>query len=466
MLGPTMSAAFIKRFTQLFRPDLCQQLAKTHGWQKRRGKICAFEFLYSLVFGQSRALALTLNAQAASLSQTVTRQAIDQRYTPAAVAFFKAAFAQGLQQTLEYQLDSPMSRLLQRGFGAIRLFDSTHCLCAPALSTLFPACGGGGGEAGLKVLLSYEYGRSQLQPLAVLPGKRSDQGLAGLVAEHVGANELGIFDKGFYKAEPLRRIHQRGGYFLLPWPRSVSVWESAVGQRQLLDVAAQLRATTAEATEWSSVELGQEVDARLGPVRLRAYRLSPQSAARCRAHVREKCRTYGRQPTAQALELAGWLILLTNAPAQRLPLAAAAYLYRVRWQVELIFKQWKSVLRLQVLPSTNENRGQGAVWARLLAAVLGFVWHQHAGAACQTLHQREISFLKLAKQLQQHGQVLVRTLFLERAGWEPLLRDLWKKALKLARKEHQKSRQTTWENLCTHWLDLLPTIGANVNSMP
>jgi hypothetical protein len=214
-----MSTAFIKRFTQLFRPDLCQQLAKAHGWQKRRGKISAFEFLYSLVFGQSSSLALTLNAQAASLSQTVTRQAIDQRYTPAAVAFFKAAFAQGLQQTLEYQLDSPMSRLLQRGFGAIRLFDSTHCACAPALSTLFPACGGGGGQAGLKVLLSYDYGRSQLQPLAVLPGKRSDQGLAGLVAEHVGTNELGIFDKGFYKAEPLRRIHQRGGYFLLPWPR-------------------------------------------------------------------------------------------------------------------------------------------------------------------------------------------------------------------------------------------------------
>jgi hypothetical protein len=62
--------------------------------------------------------------------------------------------------------------------------------------------------------------------------------------------------------------------------------------------------------------------------------------------------------------------------------------------------------------------------------------------------------------------MLVRTLFLDRAGWEPLLRDLWKKALKLARKEHQKSRQTTWKNLCTHWLDLLPTIGANVNSMP
>lgn len=461
-----MSSAFIKRFTQLFRPDHCQQLAKEHGWQKRRGKISAFEFLYSSVFGQSSALALTLNAQATSLSQAVSRQAIDQRYTPAAVALFKAAFEQGLQQTLDYQLDSPMSLLLQKGFGAIRLFDSTSCVCAPALSTLFPACGGGGSEAGLKVLLSYEYGRSQLQPLAVLPGKRSDQGLAGLVAQHVGANELGIFDKGFYKAESLRGIHQRGGYFLLPWPRSVSVWESAAGPRQLLDVAAQLRATTAECREWSSVELGQEGDARLGPVRLLAYRLSPESAARHRAHVREKCRTHGRLPTAQALELAGWLVLLTNAPAQRLPLAATAYLYRVRWQVELIFKQWKSVLRIHVLPSTNENRVQCEVWARLLGAVLGFVWHQHAGAACQTLHRREISFLKLAKTLQQHGQVLARTLFSERAGWESLLREVWNKVLKLARKEHQKSRQTTWENLCTHWLDLLPSAGLNKASKP
>ena len=145
-----MLSTFAKRFTQLFRPEHCLQLAKEHGWQIRRGKIPPFEFLYSSVLGQSSALALTLNAQATSLSQTVSRQAVDQRYTAAAVAFFKAAFEQGLQQTLAYRLDSPMSLLLQKGFAAIRLFDSTSCGCAPALSTVFPARGGGGGEAGLK----------------------------------------------------------------------------------------------------------------------------------------------------------------------------------------------------------------------------------------------------------------------------------------------------------------------------
>ena len=453
-----MMLLFIQRFTQLLRPELCHQLARESGWCKRCGKISSFEFLFSLVLGQGSALALTLNAQAIGLSEAVSRQAIDQRYTPEAVAYFKAAFEKALQSTLGWQSDCPIAQRLREHFAALRLFDSTQCPCSDALASLFPACGGGGGQAGLKVLLSYEYGSSQLRPLGVLPGKRSDQGLAELAAQHVQEGEIGLFDKGFYKAQALRDIAQRGGYFLIPWTRSVSVWETdAAGQRQVLDLAGELKTTRDPCREWSEVQLGQTQSAQLGPVRLLAYRLSEESAGRRRAHLREKCRTYGRQPTAEALELAGWLILLTNAPAAKLPAKAAAYLYRARWQIELIFKQWKSVLRLNVIPSDNPYRVQCEVWARLLGALLVFVWHQHTNCACLRIHQREISFSKMAKQLQQQGQSLARTLFQDRAGLEMLLRELWRKILKLARKEHQPSRPTTWQNLCTHWLDPAPT---------
>jgi hypothetical protein len=33
---------------------------------------------------------------------------------------------------------------------------------------------------------------------------------AGRVAKHVGANELEIFNQGFYKTGSLRDLHQRG----------------------------------------------------------------------------------------------------------------------------------------------------------------------------------------------------------------------------------------------------------------
>ena len=56
-----------------------------------------------------------------------------------------------------------------------------------------------------------------------------------------------------------------------------------------------------------------------------AYRLAEEKANRRRAQLRKKCRTHGRQPTEQALELARWLILLTNAPREALPTAAGGY---------------------------------------------------------------------------------------------------------------------------------------------
>jgi hypothetical protein len=442
----------------LLCPEFCQQLAQESGWCKRLGKITSFEFLFSLVFGQSSALALTLNAQAISLSLTVSRQAIDQRYTKEAVVYFQAAFAKALQSTLNWQLDSPMAQRLGVHFAAVRLFDSTQCPCSDALAYLFPACGGSGGQAGIKVLLSYEYGTSQLRPLGIMSGKRSDQGLADLAAQHVQNSEIGLFDKGFYKAQALRSIAQRGGYFLIPWMRSVSVWEiNATGQRQALDLAGQLKLASDSCHEWSQVHLGQTPSASLGPVRLIAFRLSQESAGRRRAYLREQCRTHRQQPTVEALELAGWLILLTNAPAAKLPAKAAGYLYRVRWQIELIFKQWKSVLRLDVIPSDNPHRVQCEVWARLLAALLGFVWYQHTNCACLRAHQREISFSKLAKQLQQQSQSLVRTLFQDPAQLGAMLRQMWHTIFKLARKEHQPSRPTTWQNLNTHWLDPAPT---------
>ncbi len=447
-----MIHTLLQRLAELIRPERAQQLAKEHGWYKRQGKISPFEFLYSGL-GQGSALELTLSAQASSLSQPVSRQAIDQRYTPQAVEFFTNAFQESLAKTLTWKTESAMTQLVQKRFAAIRLFDSTRCPCSDALATIFPGSGGGGGKAGVKLLLAYDYGAGQIQPLELLPAKRSDQGLTQRVAEHLGPGELGLWDKGFYKAAALRSVLERGAYFVTPWSHGVSVFNQQPQRLEALDVVAALKASTDPCVEWTAVELGQTPESRLGPLRLIAYRLGEEQANRRRAQLREKCRTHGRLPTEAALELAGWLILVTNTSVDLLPTAAVSFLYRVRWQVELVFKQFKSVLRLDVLVSENPARVQCEIWGRLLMALLTFVWYQHLNAVCLSLHDCEISFAKVAKLLQKQGQSLVDALFGDRVRLQFEYRKLWKTMLKLARKERQPSRPTTWENLCAHLLE-------------
>jgi hypothetical protein len=143
-------------------------------------------------------------------------------------------------------------------------------------------------------------------------------------------------------------------------------------------------------------------------VRVVACRRSEESAARQRAGLREAARKQGRTPTAAALPLAGWLILVTNAPADKMPSAGPSYLYRMRWQIELILRPCQWGLRLAATASANPHRVQCEIWARLLAAVAIFLWHAHAGASCWQQHGSELSFEKGGRLFQHWGQQLAR----------------------------------------------------------
>ena len=97
-MSPT---SFLERFVRTFVAEPFCQLADQTGWRQRRRKINPFEFFLAAILGQLSALRQTLTSQAQTLTEPVTRQAVDQRYNVRTVEFFKAAFAHVLAQTLE-----------------------------------------------------------------------------------------------------------------------------------------------------------------------------------------------------------------------------------------------------------------------------------------------------------------------------------------------------------------------------
>jgi hypothetical protein len=70
------------------------------------------------------------------------------------------------------------------------------------------------------------------------------------------------------------------------------------------------------------------------------------------------------------LALCDWTILVTNVPGELLTPEEAVVLYRARWQIELLFKRWKSRDRVALLRGSTVARQMVGVWARLLAALV------------------------------------------------------------------------------------------------
>lgn len=133
------------------------------------------------------------------------------------------------------------------------------------------------------------------------------------------------------------RRAQRGIFFVIR-PRGNLAVSTLDGQR--LSLAPYLRQQTGKVIDLS-VRLGS-IPALWLTARLLALPVSPEIAEQRRAHVREKAKSQGHLPSAEALALADWNLIVTNIPATLLQAQEVLLLYRARWQVELLFKLWKS----------------------------------------------------------------------------------------------------------------------------
>ena len=106
------------------------------------------------------------------------------------------------------------------------------------------------------------------------------------------------------------------------------------------------------------------------PARLLVLPVPPTVAQERRRQWRAEARREGQTPSAARLALADWTLWLTNVPPEQLSVQEAGVLARVRWQIELLFKLWKSHGGL------DDTRGQRAVrvlcevYAKLLAMVV------------------------------------------------------------------------------------------------
>src|SRR5215467_5083359 len=106
------------------------------------------------------------------------------------------------------------------------------------------------------------------------------------------------------------------------------------------------------------------------PVRLVAAKLDPTATRRARYRARRKAQKAGRTLTTPTLAVAGWLLLITTLATGTWSTADVLYVYRARWQVELVFKKMKQLLRLNQIRSTNGTRVEATVRALLVAWTL------------------------------------------------------------------------------------------------
>lgn len=101
--------------------------------------------------------------------------------------------------------------------------------------------------------------------------------------------------------------------------------------------------------------------------RLIGFRLPDDEAAQARDRVRKE---HGAATTDDLLEAAAYVALFTSAPASRLSAARCIDAYRLRWQIELQFKRWKSLCGFDRLPNYRDDTIRSWLSVKVLLGLL------------------------------------------------------------------------------------------------
>ena len=361
------------------------------------------------------------------------------------------AFLQDLLQTAFAKLHA-VGTVCEDGlfaaFGRVHIADSTGFGLPASLAAEFPGAGGSGSKAGAKIQLVWDYKSQTFEHFALIPWNVPDNKYIETVVELAQPHALFVFDLGYFKLGAFAKIVAAQAYFLSRLNHQITLQEMSSGRTRRLDLPQYLR-HDARAVLEKMVLLGTRdcVIARLIAIRMPEAIVNER---RRQAHAVAKKRGY--TPSQQHLTLMAWNLFITNVPATVWPPQTVGVVYSLRWQVELVFKTWKSGMHLASVTTTTKYSTLCYLYGRmlliLLTSALGAplrvsLWQQ----------QRELSLLKLVRHFQAGAEQWFQALCRNSEQFAQLLIRACATAERLVTKELRRrptSAQLLRTNLNSH----------------
>jgi len=417
-----------------------KEIAIKTGFFQRTGKICPFDFLMTLIFKLAASYPPALGLMASFLEKHVSRSGLHQRFSEKAAEFVQCCLqAVIVKQTMKNQ---PVSIKLLDPFNRVLIQDSSGWDVSPQLKDIYTGTGGSASEANCKLQFCYDYKTGSIILLEDTKGTKPDQAYGKQIKDIVKENDLILRDLGYSSYETFSDIAQKKAYFCSRFLTTTDVWELKNNKYVKVDFEKILK------QDVSGVELnvflkGKGKDQYL-PIRLIAFQVPQEIANLRRSRLHKNAAKKGRTCSPKNLFLCGWSLFITNASADLIPSKMIRTLYRIRWSIELVFKNWKSILKIHV-SSVRKNhwRIKCELYAKLILAVMVHSIHQTVHYYTWTAKKKEISFDSLWKYIIARAESLHKAIKKSASEYIAIINSMLPSIIKVCEKKHQPSRKTT-----------------------
>jgi len=356
-----------------------------------------------------------------SSSTCVSKQAFDKRFNERTKEMLYII----LQKVMSKQVACKHSLVESKSkFTDIRIMDSSEFKLSKNLAAAFPGYGGLGREASAQIQFEYQLFGSRITEFTIGSAIDSDSKAGMKNIDSIPANTLLLRDLGYFSPKIFNELLNKNLYFI---SRAKSQWNFYIRKDEKLvrfTTADIINKLTCQDTKYLDMEVFVGAE-QLSPVRLIANLLTPEQTV-----TRLKSKSSNRKLGTDALESIGLNLFVTNVEAEKCDAEAIYELYTLRWQVELIFKTWKSVMQLHKIQAMNAVRLECVILVKLLWVMLNWsILNQ-----LKEFTNADISFHKLSHTLQSRSQKITLSIL----EHEEILYEWLLKLAKISLIHHQK----------------------------
>lgn len=323
--------------------------------------------MYDISSGKSKSLNQLAIEARSEHEIGVSKQGIDKRFNDQTLSFLKVL--------IEKQLSLKLGKELEAGwlssFNRVTIKDGTRFDLPEEYKNYLAGSGGSASEAGACLQFEYDLKSGHIIDLDLTPANRPDVKDAVEVLDTIKKDDLVIRDLGYYAFSSFTNISDKGAFFISRLGAKTNVYEIKKSKFQKLDFKSlyyQMKRDNLSRV-CKDVLIGSEAKI---PVRL-VIELMPEAVYEQRMRKIYKLhQKKGYQTSEEYKFMSRFNLFITNVPLAVLPDEVISGLYRIRWQIELIYKIWKSVIGIHYTRKMKYKRWLCLLHFKLLLMIINW----------------------------------------------------------------------------------------------
>lgn len=181
----------------------------------------------------------------------------------------------------------------------------------------------------------------------------------------IAPDEIILGDRGYATSKGIAHVLQSGGHFVIRSRWNLDLHTPSGSRLDMIPLLETLGPD--EIGDWP-VRL--DYQGAQYSLRLVAIRKSAHATEKAKRELRREAKKKGRTLQRETLSSAQYIIVVTDMPQETLTCTQVLELYRLRWQIELMFKRFKSILGFDQLRAKDKELSQTYLLSKILGALV------------------------------------------------------------------------------------------------